>query len=107
MCFAQQGNPILIDTAKKFNISKHGYFYEDKNLNLSIDSIIKYKQAGKLLPLTPGKVFSKGYTQSYYWVAFDIENTLNQSVHLMFKEQSSSINQLQLFKVDQQGKIYP
>lgn len=30
VCFAQQGNPILIDTAKKFNISKHGYFYEDK-----------------------------------------------------------------------------
>lgn len=107
VCFAQQGNPILIDTAKKFNISEHGYFYEDKHLNLSIDSIIKYKQAHKLSPLTPGKVFSKGYTQSYYWVAFDIENTLNQSVHLMFKEQSSSINQLQLFKVDQQGKIYP
>lgn len=106
VCFAQQGNPILIDTAKKFNISKHGYFYEDKNLNLGIDSIIKYKQANKLTPLKPGKVFSKGYTQSYYWVAFDIENTLNQSVHLMFKEQSSSINQLQLFKVDQDGKIH-
>lgn len=107
ICFAQQGNPILIDTAKKFNISKHGYFFEDKNLNLSIDSIVKYKEAGKLIPLTPGKVFSKGYTQSYYWIAFDIENTLNQSVHLMFKEQSSSINQLQLFKADQQGKVYP
>ncbi|MBT2562440.1 7TM diverse intracellular signaling domain-containing protein [Pedobacter sp. ISL-64] len=107
VCFAQQGNPILIDTAKKFNISEHGYFYEDKNLNLSIDSIVKYKQANKLTPLKPGKVFSKGYTQSYYWVALDIENTLNQSVHLMFKEQSSSINQLQLFKVDENGKIHP
>jgi len=107
ICFSRQGNPILIDTAKRFNISKHGYFFEDKNLNLNIDSIVKYKQAGKLIPLIPGKVFSKGYTQSYYWIAFDIENTLNQSVHLMFKEQSSSINQLQLFKVDQQGKIDP
>ncbi|QNR84177.1 histidine kinase [Pedobacter riviphilus] len=107
VCFAQQGSPILIDTAKKFNISEHGYFYEDKNLNLNIDSIIKYKQAGKLTPLIPRKVFSKGYTQSYYWVAFDIENTLEQAVHLMFKEQSSSINQLQLFKVDELGKIYP
>ncbi|MBO9673398.1 MAG: histidine kinase [Sphingobacteriaceae bacterium] len=107
LCLAQQGNPILIDTAKKFNISKHGYFYEDRNLNLNIDSIIKLKQANKLSPLTVGKVFSKGYTQSYYWVAFDIKNTLNQSVHLMFKEQSSSINRLQLFKVDSAGKIHP
>jgi len=85
LCAAQQGNPILIDTAKKFSISKHGYFYEDKNLNLTIDSIIKYKQAGKLIPLTPGKVFSKGYSQSYYWIAFDIKNTLYQAVNLMFK----------------------
>jgi len=107
LCFAQQGNPILIDTAKKFNISRHGYFYEDRNLNLNIDSIIKLKQANKLSPLTVGKVFSKGYTQSYYWIAFDIKNTLNQSVHLMFKEQSSSINRLQLFKVDTTGKIHP
>ncbi|SDG04356.1 Signal transduction histidine kinase [Pedobacter terrae] len=107
VCFAQQGNPIQIDTAKKFSISKHGYFYEDKNLNLTIDSVIKYKQASKLSPLIAGKVFSKGYTQSYYWIAFDIENTLDQAVHLMFKEQSSSINQLQLFKVNEQGKIYP
>ncbi|WP_343522683.1 7TM diverse intracellular signaling domain-containing protein [Pedobacter sp.] len=106
LCFAQQGNPILIDTAKKFDISRHGYFYEDRNLNLNIDSIINLKQANKLSPLTPGKVFSKGYTQSYYWIAFDIKNTLNQSVHLMFKEQSSSINRLQLFRVDTMGKIH-
>ncbi|MGM9476489.1 sensor histidine kinase [Pedobacter sp. GSP4] len=107
ICSAQHNNPILIDTAIKFNISKHGYFYEDQNLNLTIDSVIRYKQANKLSPLIPGKVFSKGYTQSYYWIAFDVENTLNHTVHLMFKEQSSSINRLQLFKVDEQGKIHP
>ncbi|MFD2285091.1 histidine kinase [Pedobacter petrophilus] len=106
-CFAQTGHPILIDTAKKFSISKHGYFYEDKNLNLSIDSLINYKAANKLIPLTPGKVFSKGYTESYYWIAFDVENTLDQAVHLMFKEHSSGINQLQLYKLDHLGKIYP
>ncbi|MFC1222638.1 7TM diverse intracellular signaling domain-containing protein [Pedobacter sp. BG31] len=107
LCAAQQGNPILIDTAKKFSISKHGYFYEDKNLNLTIDSIIKYKQAGKLIPLKPEKVFSKGYSQSYYWIAFDITNTLDQAVNLMFKEQSSSINQLRLFKVDEGQNVHP
>lgn len=107
LCSAQTGNPILIDTAKKFSISKHGYFYEDQHLNLTIDSLVRYKAANKLIPLTPGKVFSKGYTQSYYWVAFDVENTLNQAMHLMFKEQSSSINQLQLYKLDDGGKIHP
>lgn len=106
-CLAQNGHPILIDTATKFSISTHGYFYEDKNLDLTIDSIVRYKQANKLSALTPGKVFSKGYTQSYYWIAFDVENTLNYAVHLMFKEQSSSINQLQLFRMDENGKIFP
>ncbi|NTE05231.1 histidine kinase [Agrobacterium tumefaciens] len=107
LCSAQTGNPILIDTATKFSISKHGYFYKDKNLNLTIDSLVSYKAANKLIPLTPGKVFSKGYTQSYYWIAFDVENTLNLTAHLMFKEHSSSINRLQLYKLDESGKIRP
>ena len=32
LCFGQTGNPILIDTAKSYSISEHGYFYEDKKL---------------------------------------------------------------------------
>ncbi|MCX2432092.1 7TM diverse intracellular signaling domain-containing protein [Pedobacter sp. GR22-10] len=107
LCSAQTGNPILIDTALKYSISKHGYFYEDKHLNLTIDSIVRYKNVRKLTPLTPGKVFSKGYTQSYFWIAFDVENTLDQAVHLMFKEHSSSVNRLQLYKQDESGKIHP
>ncbi len=106
-CFGQHGNPILIDTASDFKFSEHGYFYEDKNLHASIDSLIQYKKEGRLTKLTPGKVFSKGYTASYYWIAFDLKNTLNETVHLMFKEQSSSVNQLQLYKVDSTGKITP
>ncbi len=107
ICFAQLKNPIQIDTARKFSITNHGYFYEDRTLNATIDSVIKYKGEEKFSKLIPGKVFSKGYTQSYYWIYFDVENTLDKSVHLMFKEQSSSINQLQLFKLDSTGKIIP
>ncbi|TKC12675.1 histidine kinase [Pedobacter polaris] len=103
--FGQSNNPVLIDTARKYSISKHGYFYEDRNLTATIDSLIRYKNDQRLTKLSPDKVFSKGYTQSYYWIVFDLKNTLNQAVHLMFKEQSSSVNRLELFKVDSTGKI--
>lgn len=105
LAFAQNGRSILIDNASRYDIRSYGYFYEDKSLNATIDTLVKLKYSGKLSELTPGRTFNKGFTQSYWWIVFDLQNSLNEPVHLFFNERSNSINRLQLFKVDSAGKI--
>ncbi|MGY5251782.1 sensor histidine kinase [Sphingobacterium spiritivorum] len=102
---AQGRGPILIDNAERFNISNHGFFYEDRALTATIDSLIRLKNQNRLNPLTPGKTFNKGFSESYWWIVFDVHNILNETVHLFFNERSNSINRLQLFKVDSAGRI--
>lgn len=103
--FAQNSRPLLIDSSSGFDIRNHGYFYEDKNLKANIDTLVRLKKSGKLNELTPNRTFNKGFTQSYWWIVFDVQNTFTEPVHLFFNERSNSINRLQLFKVDSLGKI--
>jgi hypothetical protein len=57
---AQNGNPILIDTMSRFDIRNYGYFYEDKGLKATVDTIISLKKQNRLTPLSPGRTFNKG-----------------------------------------------
>lgn len=102
---AQGRGPILIDGAERFNISNHGFFYEDRMLTATIDTLIRLKNQHRLDPLTPHKTFNKGFSESYWWIVFDVHNILNETVHLFFNERSNSINRLQLFKVDSTGRV--
>jgi len=102
---AQNGKPILIDTASRFDIRNNGYYYEDKGLKATVDTLIKLKRQNKLSPLTPYRTFNKGFSLSYWWIVFDIENTLPETVNLLFNERSNGINRLQLFKLDSVGKV--
>lgn len=104
---AQNGRPILIDSSSAYDIRNHGYFYEDKGLKATIDSLVQLKANGKLTELTPYRTFNKGFSQSYWWIVFDVHNTLNEPVNLFFNERSNSVNRLQLFKVDSTGKVTP
>lgn len=103
--YAQNNRAIIIDTAKTYDIGSYGYFYEDVSLNATVDTVLALKSAGKLTPLLPNKVFSKGYSQSYYWIVFNVDNKQPHAVHLMFKEHSPSINRLELFKQDSTQKV--
>lgn len=105
--FAQNGRPILIDSTSSYDIRNHGYFYEDKGLKATIDTLVQLKEKGKLSELTPYRTFNKGFSQSYWWIVFDVHNTLNEPVNLFFNERSNSVNRLQLFKVDSTGKVTP
>lgn len=108
ICFstlAQNNRPILINGASSYDIRSYGYFYEDKNLNATIETLVQLKKGKKLTELTPGRTFNKGFTESYWWIVFDVHNTLSESAHLLFAERSNSVNRLQLFKVDSLGKI--
>ena len=105
MGYAQSNKPVLIDSSAIFDIHSGTYFYEDKTLNATIDTLIELKKQNKLKPLAPNTTLNKGFTQSYWWLVFDLENTLPETVNLFFNEKSNGINRLQLFKLDSSGKI--
>ena len=105
--YAQNSKPVLIDNGNSFDIHSGTFFYEDQRLNATIDTLIKLKKQGKLSPLAPKTTLNKGFTKSYWWLIFDLENTQNEAVNLFFNEKSNGINRLQLFKVDSTGKITP
>lgn len=109
-CFlskAQNNNPVLIDNSNTFNIHSGTYFYEDKSLNATVETLIKLKNQNKLTPLAPKRTLNKGFTKSYWWLVFDLENTLPETVNLFFNEKSNGVNRLQLFKLDSAGKVTP
>lgn len=107
LCFAQKSNPVLIDNANSFDIQAGTYFYEDKSLSATVDTIIKLKKLNKLKLLAPSTTLNKGFTQSYWWLIFDLENTLPETVNLFFNEKSNGINRLQLFKLDSNCYVTP
>ncbi len=102
---AQKGRAMRIDSASRFDIRDNAYFYEDKGLNATVDAVIKLRSQNKLTALTPGRTFNKGFSLSYWWIVFDLENTLPETVNLLFNERSNGINRLQLFKLDSAGKV--
>jgi len=102
---AQNNKPVLIDNSTRFDIQEGTYYYEDKGLKATVDTLIKLKKQNKLTPLAPDRTLNKGFTQSYWWLVFDLENTLPETVNLFFNEKSNGINRLQLFKLDSVGKI--
>lgn len=104
---AQSNKRILIDSTSRFDIRNYGYFYEDTSLKATVHTIINLKKQNKLTALTPYKTFNKGFSKSYWWIAFDVENTLQEPTKLFFNERSNGINRLQLFKLDSTGKITP
>lgn len=103
--YAQNNKPILIDNASIFDIHSGTYYYEDSSLKATVDTIIKLKKENRLSPLAPNRTLNKGFTQSYWWLIFDLENTLPETVNLFFNEKSNGINRLRLFKLDSAGKI--
>ncbi len=102
---AQSGKPILIDSSSNFDIHNGIYFYEDKGLKATVYTIIHLKKLNKLTQLAPSTTLNKGFTQSYWWLVFDLENTMPETANLFFNEKSSGINRLQLFKLDSTGKV--
>ncbi len=104
-CKAQNYNPVLINSENTFDIQSKTFYYEDKKLNATVDTLISLKKESKLQSLAPNTTLNKGFTQSYWWLAFDLENTLNETVNLFFNEKSNGLNRLQLFKLDSIGKI--
>ncbi|SFC13749.1 Signal transduction histidine kinase [Parapedobacter composti] len=90
--------PVLVDSSATYRLNGHIGYYEDTTLTAAPEDVLAHKQAGRLVPINGDEYVSLGYTDSYYWLVVDLENTLTEYVDLFLSIPSSSINLLELYR---------
>lgn len=92
---------LPINTADKFELKDHIWYYEDSAKQASFANVKQHRQQGKF-KLVGKVVLNKGFTKSYYWLTFNLKNVCDTAVSLYFREGSSGINRM-LFYQQQKG----
>jgi Signal transduction histidine kinase len=95
---ADEIKPVLIDSAATYTLNGYVAYYEDSTLNATPEEVLARKKRGQFIPINGDEYISFGYTDSYYWLVIDLENTLPDYVDLFLSVPSPSINVLELYQ---------
>ncbi|WP_338223133.1 7TM-DISM domain-containing protein [Algoriphagus confluentis] len=79
------------------------YFFEEKEPLDWQEAKAKF-HSGEF-ELLKGRVFNKGFTESVWWFAFQLENPLDSDITFIFNPYSSSHTSWDLFVIDESGEL--
>jgi signal transduction histidine kinase len=96
--------PIKINSAPDYPIGDHISFWKDSG-NSAQEEVLKKFHQGSFSPLGHPTLFNKGYTESIWWFAFQIENELDSKNTVIFSPAGAAIREGTLYSFDESGKL--
>jgi len=95
---ADQIPPVLVDTSDTYRLNGYVGYYEDSTLTATPEQVLALKDQGVFTAFNGDEYVSMGYTDSYYWVVIDLQNTLPEYVDLFLSVPVASVNILELYQ---------
>lgn len=95
---ADEIKPVRIDSAATYSLNGYIAYYEDATLQATPEEVLALKGAGKFTNINGDEYISLGYTDSYYWVILELNNTLRHHVDLFLSIPNPSINRIDLYQ---------
>lgn len=93
---------ISINSAPDYPIGDHISFWKDDG-NTVPEEVLKKFHQGSFSPLGHPTLFNKGYTESIWWFAFQIENELDSKNSVIFSPAGAAIREGILYTFDENG----
>jgi signal transduction histidine kinase len=80
-------------------------FYWEEVGNNSPEQVLKKFLNGDFTSFGEAKLFNKGYTESIWWFAFVLENTLDENNKMIFSPVGAAIKEGILYTFDENGEL--
>lgn len=98
-------NSILnLDNSPDYLMGNYVSFLEDID-GMDYNDVLKLYQEGHFQPLGHERLFNQGYTESLWWFAFRIKNTLEKENMVIFSPVGASIREGILYIFDDQEQL--
>ncbi|MGV3764184.1 sensor histidine kinase [Parapedobacter sp.] len=95
---AEEVKPVLVDSSDTYMLNGYVAYYEDATLKMTPEEVLAFKDEGLFTRVNGDEYVSLGYTDSYYWVVIELENTLPDYVDLFLSIPIPSINRIDLYR---------
>ncbi|MEC3881341.1 sensor histidine kinase [Parapedobacter sp. 10938] len=95
---AEEVRLVRIDASDTYSLNGYVAYYEDTTLMATPDDVLAFKDKGLFTNVNGDDYVSLGYTDSYYWVLIELENTLPDYVDLFLSIPIPSINRIDFYR---------
>lgn len=99
---SSKSGTIRINDVPDYPVGEHISFWRD-NENVAPEEALRKFQQGSFTPLGHPTLFNKGYTESIWWFAFQIENELDSKNTVIFSPAGAAIREGTLYTYDENG----